>query len=125
MLALLCNENVPRLLIQALRDRGHDVRWVLEESRGVADPVVLEEAISQQRVLLTFDKDFGELVFQRGKGATCGIILVRVLGTKSQTELVQIVLPVLEAYETSWSGHFSVIQRRRVRVKPLPDNKAK
>jgi len=120
VLVLLCNENVPRLLIQSLRDRGHDVRWVLEENRGMADPAVLEEALSQRRVLLTFDKDFGELVFQRGKGATCGIILVRVFGTKSQAELVQIVLPVLEAHESSWPDHFSVIQRRRVSVKPLP-----
>ena len=51
------------------------------------------------------------------------LLLVRVMGARSQAELVQIVLPVLEAHESSWPDHFSVIQRRRVRVKPLPENK--
>lgn len=123
MLQLLANENVPRLLVARLRERGHDVHWVREESRGISDAAVLAEALAQQRVLLTFDKDFGELVFEQGKDATYGVILVRVLGTRSQEELVQIVLPVLETHESSWANHFSVIGRRRVRVKPLPDNK--
>ena len=123
MLTLLANENVPRLLVFGLRQRGHDVRWVLEENRGIADPLVLAEALAQRRVLLTFDKDFGELIFRQGKQGTCGVILIRVLGTKSQVELVQIVLPVLEAHETSWANHFSVIERRRARIKPLPETR--
>ena len=124
MLKLLANENVPSLLVARLRERGHDVRWALEESRGIADPLLLAEALLQGRVLLTFDKDFGDMVFQQGKGATCGVILIRVLGTKSQTELVRTVLPVLEEHESSWSNHFSVIERHRARVRSLPHKKS-
>jgi predicted nuclease of predicted toxin-antitoxin system len=125
VLKLLANENVPRLVVTRLRERGHDVQWGLEENRGIADPIVLEKAWSDRRVLLTLDKDFGELVFQQGMEAACGVILIRLLGTKSQSELAQIVVPVLEAHESAWANHFSVIGRRRVRVKPLPQKKPK
>ena len=64
MLKLLANENAPRQLVATLRQRGHDVRWVLEEERGIGDPQVLREALAEQRILLTGDKDFGELVFR-------------------------------------------------------------
>lgn len=121
MLKLLANENAPRLIVANLRQRGHDVRWVLEERRGIADPQVLREALAEGRVLLTWDKDFGDLVFRDGREASCGVILVRVHGTRSQAELSGIVVPVLEAHEASWPGHFAVIGRRRVRIKPLPE----
>lgn len=120
MLKLLANENAPRLLVANLRQRGHDVRWVLEGRRGISDPQVLGEALAEQRVLLTWDKDFGELVFRKGQGASCGVILVRVHATRSQAELSGIVLAVLEAHESSWRDHFAVIGRRRVRIRPLP-----
>lgn len=84
MLKLLANENTPRLLVAELRARGHDVRWVLEEARGIADPVVLRQAVTEQRILLTGDKDFGDLVFREGRAASCGIVLLRVHGTTSQ-----------------------------------------
>lgn len=45
MLKLLANENMQRLLVSRLRERGHDVRWVLEEQRGIADPQVLSESL--------------------------------------------------------------------------------
>jgi predicted nuclease of predicted toxin-antitoxin system len=77
MLTLLANENIPRMLVSQLRQRGHDVRWVWEEQRGISDPQVLAEAMEQVRILLTADKDFGELVFRQGKQASCGVILIR------------------------------------------------
>ncbi len=124
MLKLLANENVPRQLVAALRARGHDVRWVLEERRGIGDPVVLGEALAEGRVLMTCDKDFGELVFRKGRDASCGVILMRVHGTVSQAQLVAIVLPALESHEAQWPGHFAVITRKRVRIRPLPERSA-
>ena len=121
MLKLLANENIPRLLVAELRQRGHDVRWIVEEQRGMSDPQVLQEALAQERLLLTGDKDFGELVYREGRDASCGIILLKVRDTSSQAELTSIVRPVLEAHEASWRDHFSVIERRRVRIRPLPE----
>ena len=62
MLRLLANENIPRLLIEQLRQRGHDVSWIREQNRGISDPLVLANAMKEARVLLTMDKDFGEYV---------------------------------------------------------------
>jgi predicted nuclease of predicted toxin-antitoxin system len=119
MLRLLANENIPRLLVARLRERNHDVRWIMEERRGIADPMVLAEAIQQQRVLLTCDKDFGELVFRQGRQASCGIILIRLIA-RSQAVWVDRVLPQLEAHEMRWTGHFGVLGSRKIRIAELP-----
>lgn len=71
-------------------------------------------------MLLTWDKDFGDLVYRQGRAASNGIILLRLSNTKSQADVVRIVLPVLEAHESNWPRHFSVIDRSRVRIRPLP-----
>lgn len=73
---VLANENIPMSVVMALRQDGHDVAWVIETTPGAADEDVLQAAIDQQRLLLTLDKDFGELVFRSGRQAQ-GIVLVR------------------------------------------------
>jgi predicted nuclease of predicted toxin-antitoxin system len=61
---LCANENVPGDCVTLLRQRGHDVLWIREVARGASDDGVLAMAQSETRLLLTFDKDFGELVFR-------------------------------------------------------------
>jgi len=119
MLKLLANENIPRLLVARLRERGHDIVWIREGQCGISDPVVLIRAQLEDRVLLTGDKDFGELVFSKGRQASCGVILVRITN-RSQVEYTEFVLPLLEAHQETWPGRFSVMDNRRIRVKPLP-----
>ena len=59
---LLADENFPRLVVQELRSRGHDVVWVSEERSGISDSEVLTFATTNERLLITFDKeDFGKL----------------------------------------------------------------
>ena len=60
----LADENFPGLAVSELRKRGHDVSWVLTDSPGISDQEVLGRAKDENRILLTFDKDFGELVFR-------------------------------------------------------------
>ena len=57
----LANENIPFDAVRALREKGYDVLWTREDSPGSTDIEVLEAAQKQDRVLITFDKDFGEL----------------------------------------------------------------
>lgn len=87
----------------------------------MADPQVLSDALREGRVLLTWDKDFGDLVFRDGREGSCGVVLVRVHGTRTQAELAGIVIPVLEAHVGAWQGHYSVIDRRRLRIRRLPE----
>jgi predicted nuclease of predicted toxin-antitoxin system len=70
MAKFLANENVPGAAIEAARQAGVDIRWVREISPGIRDEAVLALAQAEGRVLLTFDKDFGEMAFERGKTAT-------------------------------------------------------
>jgi len=59
---LLANENIPGDAVTALRAAGHDVAWVRSDAPGSSDRDVLAPAMSENRILLTFDKGFGELV---------------------------------------------------------------
>ncbi len=59
----LANENFPFDAVDALRKSGHDVVWIRTESPGASDQSVLAMAKSEARILITFDKDSGELAF--------------------------------------------------------------
>ena len=61
---ILADENVPAIAESALQQTGHDVRWVRVDAPASSDRQVIGTAISQDRILLTFDKDFGEIVFR-------------------------------------------------------------
>ena len=114
----VANENVPRLVVSALRDAGHDVFWVRTEAPGADDPTILARATADARVVLTFDKDFGELAFRARLPAASGVILLR-MSLESPTAVSKLVVAALEA-RTDWSGHFSVVEEGRVRMVPLP-----
>ena len=77
MANFLANENVPGDAVRAARQAGHDLTWMAEVSPGDPDDKVLARALAERRVLVTFDKDFGEMVFRRGRTASCGVILLR------------------------------------------------
>jgi predicted nuclease of predicted toxin-antitoxin system len=75
-LRLLANENIPEDAIAALRAAGHDVACASDQPT-TRDPDVLRRASAEQRILLTFDKDFGGLAFAARQPAPHGIILLR------------------------------------------------
>jgi predicted nuclease of predicted toxin-antitoxin system len=62
----LANENFPLDVVEALRSEGHDVAWIRTDAPGSKDPDILKRAVAENRILLTFDKDFGDLAFQFG-----------------------------------------------------------
>jgi len=113
----LCDENIPRALVLALREREHDVAWVTEVAPGSTDRTVLALAIAEQRVLLTFDKDFGELAFRASLPPSCGIVLLRL----PMHPVAEIALRVADALTrfAGWNGHFAVLDSERLRIRPL------
>lgn len=111
------NENFPGEAVKVLRAHGHDVRWARTDSPGAADLWILEQAEAEQRLIVTFDKDFGELAFRRGLPATCGIVLFR-MAMSPPEEAIQVIVAVLESRD-DWRGHFSVVETDRVRMRPL------
>jgi predicted nuclease of predicted toxin-antitoxin system len=116
---LLANENFPKDAVDALRENGHDVFWVREEKPGINDQEVLRIAQSEKRLLVTFDKDFGELAFkERLNTAEIGIILFRII-PKSSAHIALVAVSALESRD-DWQGHFSVVEEERIRMTELP-----
>jgi len=114
----LANENLPGTAVTALAAAGHDVVWVRTAAPGTTDPEVLAWAAREGRILLTFDKDFGELARGSALPSTSGVILLRVPMPRPGSVGQQ--LADLIAARDDWAGHFSVIEPGRVRMRPLP-----
>ncbi len=112
----LADENVPLAAVERLRAEGIDVASVSELLAGGEDTEVLETANRAGRIVITFDKDFAELVFRAGRAAA-GVILLRI--RPKSAEDVAAVLAGLLASDRIWEGHFSVVDDRRIRMVPL------
>lgn len=117
-MTFLANENFPLDAVEALRRAGHDVAWVRADAPGSTDPQVLARAVAESRVLLTFDKDFGDLAFRAGLPAACGVVLFRLAAGSAAQLAAQIAAAV--AARGDWAGHFTVVEPGRVRMRPLP-----
>jgi predicted nuclease of predicted toxin-antitoxin system len=114
----LANENFPLDAVEVLRRAGHDVAWVRTDAPGSTDPHVLARAVTERRILLTFDKDFGDLAFHAGLPAECGIVLFRLQAGTAAQLAAQTAAAI--ASRTDWAGHFSVVEPGRVRMRPMP-----
>lgn len=114
----LANENAPREAVTAARAAGHDVAWVVELQPGADDETVLELARRENRVLLTFDKDFGELVFRHGRAGSAGVLLLR--PRLRSPEVVSAFIVKVLSQPIQWAGHFTVAREGSLRVVPLP-----
>ncbi|HWB10086.1 MAG TPA: DUF5615 family PIN-like protein [Pirellulales bacterium] len=115
---VLANENFPRVAVETLRSAGHDVIWARTDMPGAADDVILQRSEVEGRLVVTFDKDFGELAFRWGLPAACGVALFR-LRTQDPDYVAARVLDAF-AEAAGWVGHFAVVEDARVRVRPLP-----
>ncbi len=116
---LLANENLPLPSVIALRREGFDVLSISELSPGISDEDVLNLAKDQARILLTFDRDYGELVFKRRLPCPAGVIYLR-FDPVSPTEPAQIIQSFLSRYGTDVIHHFIVLDRDSFRRRPLP-----
>ena len=119
----LADENFLGDAVLALQQQGHDVVWIRIDAPGSSDQEVLARAQAEERIILTFDKDFGELAFRFGLLATSGIILFR-LPLLKPTSLISIVISAL-ATQSDWSGLFTVVESDRIRLRPLPGTEEK
>jgi predicted nuclease of predicted toxin-antitoxin system len=74
------DESVDLQIVKNLRQDGHEVSYVADMEPGLTDEAVLARANEKNALLLTSDKDFGELVFRKGKLACGGVVLLRLAG---------------------------------------------
>jgi predicted nuclease of predicted toxin-antitoxin system len=111
----LADEGIDRSIVEGLRALNFDVYYVIEEIRSLSDDELLRIAFTEDRILITRDKDFGELVFRLRK-LHAGVILVRLEGY-STWERADIVCKVIAQYFEQLPNAFVVIQPKVVRVR--------
>jgi predicted nuclease of predicted toxin-antitoxin system len=117
---ILADENIEAMIIAQLRTAHHDVHAVVESHASVSDRTVMQLAIDEQRVLLTSDKDFGDLVFFYRIQPPSGIILLRLPENMDTAAKASLIITTLAGHEKEAQGSFIVISTVSVRISPLP-----
>ena len=112
---LLADESVDRQVVERLRLEGHEVLYIAEMEPGIVDDVVLERANERTALLVTADKDFGELVFREGKLSSGGVVLLRLAGLSAERKS-EMVSGAFREHELEFPHCFSVISPGRVRI---------
>ncbi len=118
MPGLLANENFPLPAIHHLRGTGLDVLSIGEDSPGLHDEEVLAMARREARWLMTFDRDYGELVFNKGYLPPTAIIYIR-QGPYPVVRVAEMILDLLQEPDKI-DGFFVVVTGTAVRRRALP-----
>ena len=119
---LLANENFPAPSVQLLRDRGHDVASVAEGGGGLSDSEGLARAVTAQRWIITFDRDYGNLIFARGLTAPPAVILFRLRSYRPDAP--GWLLAGLIESGNAFQGYFVLVDEAGFRKRPLPEKKS-
>jgi len=114
---LLADENMEAASVAWLREMGHDVLWAAEDAPSMPDSDLLERANAAARIVLTRDRDFGQLVFGERR-VSYGIILLR-LRARNQWERLPLLQSFWPEIERNAAGHFLVVNNDRVRIRAL------
>lgn len=111
----LADENIGYKIIKPLRELGFDIKSILEISKGLADVTVLSLADKESRILITTDKDFGELVYVN-KLIHSGVILLRLNNDSSENKL-KVLRKLFEMHLKQLSKGFTVVTENKVRIR--------
>lgn len=114
---LVADEGVDQPIVAALRNAGFDVVYIAELAPGVSDQFVLQQADESGALLITADKDFGEMVF-RQQQASHGVLLLRLSGLATESK-VATVLDALEQHGGEMFTGFSVLSPGTLRIRPM------
>jgi predicted nuclease of predicted toxin-antitoxin system len=112
---IVADESVDFGIIALLRQKGISITSIAEDSFGIKDEEVLAIAVSKQSLLITEDKDFGELTY-RLRLEHKGILLIR-LGDLPRLERIQIAAQIIEKHYSDLYNNFSVLDKKGVRIK--------
>jgi len=114
----LADESCDFAVVLALRAAGHDVLAVAEVARGAKDPEVIRLARGEGRVLLTEDKDFGQLVYARGQGGD-GVVFLR-FPAAARAQAPTAVLELVSKFGERLPTAFVVLEPGRARIGSMP-----
>ena len=110
----LANENFPRPSIILLRNSGYTVKSIQEEFPGISDEVVISIACEMNLIILTFDSDYGEIIFKHSKGNPPTVVYFRDKGS-DPLFAGRLLLTILSKQNIFLSNSFTVIQEKNFR----------
>ncbi len=112
----VADESVDGQIVDRLRVDGHDVLYIAEMDPGVSDDVVLTHANDRGALLITSDKDFGELVFRMRRNHA-GVKLLHLAGLLPDTKS-EITSRALRDHSEAMHSAFTVISSGMTRIRP-------
>lgn len=110
----LVDECTGPVVAKWLKDLNHNVFSVYDKARGLEDKKIIEKANRDNYILITNDKDFGELIF-RMKKKHKGVILLR-LGNERSRNKIAVLKRVLKSYPDKISNNFIIATEKTVRI---------
>lgn len=114
-LKILVDVGVGKLVEESLSEQGYDVLAVRSLNPGMDDADILHRAVAQDRMVVTMDKDFGELVYNSGL-SHAGVLILR-LEDADGDEKSAVVSRILNQYGDALYGKFCVFQNNRLRIR--------
>jgi len=111
------DESTGQSVVDELRRLGHNVISIQEIFPGLDDPPVLDIAVNDKRIVITNDKDFGELVYRSGL-PHAGVVLFR-LDDERAANRVLMMREVLRSCGDKLENNFVVASERKIRIRKL------
>lgn len=111
----LADENIDKPIVERLRKDGHVVLYVIEMEPSISDDEVIRQANQESALLLTADKDFGELAFRQGR-IIYGVVLIRLAGLSPQRK-AEVVAVAIQEHADELAQNFAVITPGAVRIR--------
>ncbi len=117
----LADECLPHALVEQLRSDGHDVLFIADALGGSGDEFILDLAQAENRLLLTHDSDFGDLLFRRHDLTAPGVVFLRFRAGQRELRWPRLK-HVIDSMGSDLYGRFVVITHSRTRWRKLePD----
>lgn len=113
----LADENLDAMIVRWLREQNTDVIYAAESAQAEPDEILLEKANLQNRIIITSDRDFGEMIF-RQRLNSFGIILLR-FRSRAQSARLTTFISFWGEMQRRIQGHFIVATENRLRIRPL------
>ncbi len=117
----LANENFPLSSIRLLREAGHHIVSIIQEAPGSKDEDILRRAQTEKLIILTFDRDYGELIYRHHAFPPAGVVYFR-FAPSTPAEPSQILINLMHEVHLTLKDKFTIIERGRVRQRSLSMN---
>jgi predicted nuclease of predicted toxin-antitoxin system len=112
------NENIPLATVFRLRKEGFDISSVGLDAPSITDREVMKIAIDENRTIITFDRDYGELIYKYGFRPRAGVIFLRMQNYQPE-EPAELLLKLLNNPNLEFAGLFTVADERSVRQRKI------